>query len=103
VTTRKHAHQPGTDDDNSKAAGRQGGRKAFREAMLCSPDASGQQLTRLRPAFRTYDPATTPHQRAERHTGVCAQDKAIMNATLTELNPVAIQRRIQALTAELLT
>jgi hypothetical protein len=52
---------------------------------------------------KTYDLATTPHRRAERHQAVSAEDKTIMNDTLVELNPAAIQRQIQALTAELLT
>jgi len=52
---------------------------------------------------KKYDVATTPHRRVERHVAVSTQDKTIMNDTLTELNPAAIQRQIQALTAELLT
>jgi hypothetical protein len=52
---------------------------------------------------RTYDLATTPHRRAERHAAVSAEDKTIMNDVLVELNPAAIQRQIHALTAELLT
>ena len=34
---------------------------------------------------------------------VTAEDKAIMTDTYDELNPAAIQRQVQALTAELLT
>ena len=45
----------------------------------------------------------TPHRRAERHETVSAQDKTIMKDTLIGLNPAAIQRQIQALSAELLT
>ena len=52
---------------------------------------------------KTYDQATTPHLRADRHAAVRAEDKTIMNDTLVELNPAAIQRQIQALSAELLT
>jgi hypothetical protein len=52
---------------------------------------------------KKYDVPTTPHRRAERHQAVSAEDKTIMNDTLVELNPAAIQRQIQALTAELLT
>jgi hypothetical protein len=52
---------------------------------------------------KTYDVPTTPHRRAERHTAVAAEDKTIMNDTLAELNPAAIQRQIQALSAELLS
>jgi len=52
---------------------------------------------------KKYDVPTTPHRRAERHKEVSTQDKTIMKDTLTGLNPAAIQRQIQALTAELLT
>ena len=52
---------------------------------------------------KKYDIPATPHRRAERHQQVTDEDKAIMNDALTELNPAAIQRQIQALTAELLT
>jgi hypothetical protein len=52
---------------------------------------------------KKYDVPTTPHRRAERHVAVSTQDKTIMNDTMAELNPAAIQRQIQALTAELLT
>ena len=52
---------------------------------------------------KKYDVPTTPHRRAERHKKVSAQDKTIMKDTLTGLNPAAIQRQIQALTAQLLT
>ena len=52
---------------------------------------------------KRYDRPTTPQRRAERHQAVAAEDKTIMKDTLAELNPAAIQRQIQALTAELLT
>ena len=52
---------------------------------------------------KTYDRATTPHLRADRHRSVTSDDKTIMTDTLAELNPAAIQRQIQALTAQLLT
>ena len=52
---------------------------------------------------KKYDVPTTPHRRAEQHTTVTKHDKTIMNDTLAELNPAAIQRQIQALTSELLT
>lgn len=52
---------------------------------------------------KRYDPPATPHRRAERHDAVSAEDKAIMKDVLAGLNPAAIQRQIQALTAELLT
>lgn len=52
---------------------------------------------------KTYDLATTPHRRAQRHPTVTDEDKTIMNDTLVGVNPAGIQRRIQALTAQLLT
>jgi hypothetical protein len=52
---------------------------------------------------KKYDVPTTPHRRAERHDTVTTQDKTIMDDTLTGLNLAAIQRQIQALTAQLLT
>ena len=52
---------------------------------------------------KRYDVPTTPHRRADRHPVVTAEDKAIMTDTYDELNPAAIQRQVQALTAELLT
>ena len=52
---------------------------------------------------KKYDKATTPHRRAERHDKVSVEDKAILADTYTDLNPAAIQRQIQALTAQLLT
>jgi hypothetical protein len=52
---------------------------------------------------KKYDVPATPQQRAERHPTVSAEDKTIMEDVLAELNPAAIQRQIQALTAELLT
>jgi hypothetical protein len=51
---------------------------------------------------KKYDVATTPHRRADRHATVSAPAKKAMNEVLVELNPAAIQRQIQALTAELL-
>ena len=52
---------------------------------------------------KRYDRATTPHRRAEAHTKVSAEDKAILADTYTSINPAAVQRQIQALTSELLT
>jgi hypothetical protein len=52
---------------------------------------------------KKYDRPTTPHRRADRHHVVTAEDKAIMTDTLSGLNPAAVQRQIQSLTAELLT
>ena len=52
---------------------------------------------------KKYDRPTTPHRRADRHEAVTGEDKTILTDVLTGLNPAAIQRQIQALTAELLT
>ena len=52
---------------------------------------------------KTYDRPTTPHRRAAAHEKVTEQDKTIMTDTLAGLNPAAVQRQIQALSAELLT
>ncbi|MHB8342155.1 MAG: hypothetical protein ACYDB7_13450 [Mycobacteriales bacterium] len=52
---------------------------------------------------KRYDTPTTPQRRAERHQQVRPEDKAIMADTFAELGPAAIQRQIQARTAELLT
>lgn len=52
---------------------------------------------------KRYDVATTPHRRAEAHKSVTEKDKAQLAETCTSINPAAVQRQIQALTAELLT
>jgi len=52
---------------------------------------------------KKYDRATTPHRRAQAHSTVSSEDKAILADTYTSINPAAVQRRIQALTTELLT
>jgi hypothetical protein len=67
------------------------------QQKLISKVRDGAKIT------KKYDVPTTPHRRAERHVAVSTEDKTIMNDTLSELNPAAIQRQIQALTAELLT
>ena len=67
------------------------------QAKLVSKVRDGAKVT------KRYDTPTTPHRRAERHEAVTAEDKTIMSDTLPGLNPAAIQRQIQALTAELLT
>ena len=67
------------------------------QQKLISKVRNGAKVT------KKYDAATTPHRRSERHITVSDQDKAIMKDTFTGLNPAAIQRQIQALTAELLT
>ncbi len=52
---------------------------------------------------KKYDTASTPHRRAERHQSFTIQENAILTDTYTDLNPAAIHRQIQALTAQLLT
>ena len=52
---------------------------------------------------KKYDVPTTPHRRADAHKEVTTAGKTTMADTLTAVNPAAIQRHIQALTAELLT
>jgi hypothetical protein len=52
---------------------------------------------------KKYDRATTPHRRAEAHSKVSDEDKAILADTYAGINPAAVQRQIQALTSELLT
>ena len=52
---------------------------------------------------KKYDRATTPHRRAEAHSKVSDEDKAILAGTYPGINPAAVQRQIQALTSELLT
>jgi len=53
--------------------------------------------------IKKYDRAQTPHHRAERHGALGTEDKNILADTYGELNPAAIQRDIQTLTARLLT
>jgi hypothetical protein len=67
------------------------------QQKLISKVRDGAKIT------KKYDLPTTPHRRADRHPIVSTHDKTIMNDVLVELNPAAIQRQIQALTAELLT
>ena len=52
---------------------------------------------------KKYDQATTPHRRAEAHSKLSDEDKAILADTYAGINPAAVQRQIQALTSELLT
>ncbi|MHB1166185.1 MAG: integrase catalytic domain-containing protein [Candidatus Nanopelagicales bacterium] len=52
---------------------------------------------------KKYDKPKTPHQRAAASKKGSKEDNAIMDDTLVDLNPAAIQRQIQALTTELLT
>ena len=72
------------------------------------PPATHQQklISKVRTGARVskkYDQATTPHRRAEAHSKVSDEDKAILADAYTSINPAAVQRRIQALTSELLT
>ena len=57
---------------------------------------------RRREDVQEYDRATTPHRRAEARSTISAEDKAILADTHASINPAAVQRRVQALTAELL-
>jgi len=66
------------------------------QQKLISKVRDGAKIT------KKYDRPTTPHHRADRHEAVSAEDKTIMNDVLIGLNPAAIQRHIQALSAELL-
>ncbi len=66
------------------------------QQKLVSKVRNGSKVT------KKYDTATTPHRRAERHDTVTDPDKAILADTYPGLNPAAIQRQIQALTADLL-
>jgi hypothetical protein len=52
---------------------------------------------------KKYDVAATPNQRAQVHVDITKKSKAALTKTYKDLNPAAIQRQIQALTAELLT
>jgi len=66
------------------------------QQKLISKVRDGSKVT------KKYDTATTAHRRAERHDTVTDPDKAILADTYPGLNPAAIQRQIQALTADLL-
>lgn len=52
---------------------------------------------------KKYDQAQTPYQRAMRHPKTSKKAKAAMTRAYATMNPAAVQREIQALTAELLT
>lgn len=51
---------------------------------------------------KKYDVATTPHRRADAHCAVSDEVKAVLADTYASINPAAVQRQIQAVTAELL-
>lgn len=66
------------------------------QQKLISKVRNGAKVT------RKYDPATTPHRRAEQHPAVAAEDRIILAGSYADLNPASIQRGIQALTDRLL-
>lgn len=68
----------------------------YPQQKLTSKVRDGAKVT------RKFDRATTPHRRAMTHTVVSAQDKNILTDTYDQVNPAALQRQIQALSAELL-
>ncbi len=53
--------------------------------------------------IKKYDTATTPHRRAEGHPAVSKKTTTALAKRYAGFNPAAVQREIQALTAELLT
>jgi integrase-like protein len=67
------------------------------QQKLVSKIRDGAKIT------KKYDPPATPAMRAGRHEAVTAEDKKTMADVYPTLNPAAIQRKIQALTAQLLT
>jgi len=67
------------------------------QQKLLSKVRNGAKVT------KKYDRAQTPYRRAEQHEAVLSEDKTILADTYADLNPAAIQRHIQALTAQLLT
>lgn len=67
------------------------------QQKLISKVRAGAKVT------KRYDTATTPHRRAQAHKSVTEKTKAQLAETYTSINPAAVQRQIQALTAELLT
>lgn len=69
----------------------------YPQQKLVSKERDGAKVT------KKYDIATTPHRRADAHERVGAEDKLILDDTFASINPAAVQRHIQALTAELIT
>jgi hypothetical protein len=51
---------------------------------------------------KKYDKATTPYRRAINHVSISDDRKAVLDRTHALINPAAVQRQIQALSAELL-
>ncbi|MDQ3154050.1 MAG: transposase family protein [Actinomycetota bacterium] len=52
---------------------------------------------------KKHDTAATPHQRAGQHPKITKKITSVLARTYDKINPAAVQREIQALTAELLT
>jgi hypothetical protein len=69
----------------------------YPQQKLISKVRNGAKVT------KKYDTATTPHRRAAADPKVTDQVKAKLAHTYATINPAAAQRRIQALTTELLT
>jgi len=67
------------------------------QQKLVSKVRNGAKVT------KKYDRAQTPYRRTQQHDSVLHEDKNILTDTYTDLNPAAIQRHIQTLTAQLLT
>jgi hypothetical protein len=68
----------------------------YPQQKLASKVRTGAKVT------KTYDRPRTPMFRADAHQGVAAQDKLGLAERYADLNPAAIQRQIQGLTAQLL-
>lgn len=69
----------------------------YPQQKLISKVRDGAKIT------KKYDRPATPAARAGRHRDITAQSTTIMTEIYPTLNPAAIQRKIQALTAQLLT
>ena len=69
----------------------------YPQQKLISKVRDGAKIT------KKYDRPTTPAARAGQHGAVTIKDKKTLTDIYPTLNPAAIQRKIQALTAQLLT
>jgi hypothetical protein len=69
----------------------------YPQQKLLSKVRDGAKVT------KRHDRARTPHRRADEHKAVAAKTKKALAAAFDDINPAAVQRQIQALTAELLT
>lgn len=69
----------------------------YPQQKLVSKVRDGARIT------KKYDRPATPATRATRHEDITAKDKKTLTDIYPTLNPAAIQRQIQALTAQLLT